>query len=51
MGQAVDPSKVIQKLSLRIAHEIVQGVMNEVALEEANAIIAVQKMPAGPDAD
>lgn len=37
MAQQVDPTKVIEKLATRIAHEVVQNVMNEVALEDSLA--------------
>lgn len=44
MAQSVDPSKVIEKLAMRIAHEIVQNVISEVALEDA------KQPPTNPDA-
>lgn len=33
----VDPSRVIQKLALRIANEVVQSAMKDVAMEDAEA--------------
>lgn len=39
MAHRIDPNKVIEKLAMRIAHEVLQNTMNEVALEEASATI------------
>lgn len=45
MAQGVDPTKVIQKLAIRMANEIIQSAANEVALEEAQAVIAKHETP------
>lgn len=37
MAQSVDPNKVIQKLAARIGNEILQSVINEVAVEDLEA--------------
>lgn len=48
MAQGVDPTKVIQKLAVRMANEIIQSAANEVALEEAQAVIAQLEKPTAP---
>lgn len=45
MAQSVDPTKVIQKLATRLASEIAQNVMNEVALEDMEAAAAASEQP------
>lgn len=49
MAQGVDPSKVIQKLAVRMANEIIQSAATEVALEEAQAAIAKHETPTAPN--
>lgn len=49
MAQGVDPQRVIQKLAMQIANGVIQDAMNQVALEDANAIIAEQEKRLAPD--
>lgn len=50
MAQSVDPSRVIEKLAMRIARQVVETAMSEVALEEAQDTIEMLKMASTPDA-
>lgn len=50
MAQNVDPNKVIQKLVVRMANDILESVITEVALEDSNAVIANHEASAVPDA-
>lgn len=48
MAQSVDPQRVIQKLAMHIANEIVQNAIKEVALEDAEAVITEQEKRLAP---
>lgn len=49
MAQSVDPQRVIQKLAMTIANSVIQDAMSQVALEDAEAVIAEQEKRLAPD--
>lgn len=49
MAQSVDPQRVIQKLAMHIANDVIQNAINQVALEDAEALIAEQEKRLAPD--
>lgn len=49
MAQSVDPQRVIQKLAMHIANDVIQNAINQVALEDAEARIAEQEKRPAPE--
>lgn len=48
MANNIDPNRVIQKLTVALSNTQVELAMTQVALEDANAIIAKHSAPASP---
>lgn len=49
MAQSVDPNRVIEKLTKRLSTEILNSVINEVALEDSNAALTQGEQPGIPN--